>query len=263
MGLQVMKRKSIDLNCDIGESFGEYTVGLDDMVMPHISSANIACGYHAGDPKVMDNTVKIAVKHGVSCGAHPGYPDLLGFGRRKMDVSNEELKYYLMYQIGALESFCHVHKTQLGHVKPHGSLYHAVLENEETAAAVAEAIAGVDRNLIFVTLAGEKGKMMAEVGAEYGLKVAFEAFPDRAYLANGMLAPRSIEGAVITDPEAVIERAVKIATEGSVEDINGNTIGLDAQTLCVHGDNPYAVKMVRDIRESLVENNISVTPVTV
>jgi 5-oxoprolinase (ATP-hydrolysing) subunit A len=258
-----MKEKTIDLNCDLGESFGGYTVGLDEAVMPHISSANIACGWHAGDPLVMDKTVRLAVKNRVSCGAHPGYPDLLGFGRRNLNVNDEELQYYLMYQIGALEAFCQIHGTRLGHVKPHGSLYHAVVESEKTAAAVAEAISKIDRKLIFVTLAGEKGAMMARIAQDFGVKVAFEAFPDRAYVEGGMLAPRSMKGAVITDPEEVIARAVRIATKGCIEDIFGNTIELKAHTLCVHGDNPHAVEMVKNIQKSLQVHGIAVRPVSV
>ncbi len=255
------KKKSIDLNCDLGESFGVYQLGMDEAVMDHITSANIACGWHAGDPSVMNKTVQLAIEKKIKCGAHPGYPDLLGFGRRAMDVDNEELKYYLIYQIGALEAFCRVNGTRLHHVKPHGSLYHAAVENEQTAVAVAQAISSVDRNLIYVTLAGEKGRMMSRIGREFGLKVALEAFPDRAYTPEGTLAPRNLEGAVITDPDEVISRAFKIASEGCIEAVNGDLIELPVQTLCVHGDNPHAVQMVKEIRNSLERNNIAVNPV--
>lgn len=255
------KRKSIDLNCDLGESFGVYQLGMDEAVMDHITSANIACGWHAGDPSVMNKTVQLAVKNKIKCGAHPGYPDLLGFGRRAMSVDNEELKHYLIYQIGALEAFCRVNGTRLHHVKPHGSLYHAAVENEKTAVAVAEAISSVDQNLIYVTLAGQKGQMMSRVGKEFGLNVALEAFPDRAYTPEGSLAPRNVEGAVITNPDEVISRALKIASEGCIEAINGDMIELSVHTLCVHGDNPHAVQMVKEIRNSLEGNNIAVNPI--
>lgn len=258
-----MKQKSIDLNCDLGESFGVYQLGMDEDVMPYITSANIACGWHAGDPMVMNNTVQLAVKNNINCGAHPGYPDLLGFGRRAMSVSDEELKCYLIYQIGALKAFCLANGTKLHHVKPHGSLYLTAVENEKTALAVAEAISLIDRDLVYVTLAGEKGQMMARVGREFGLKVAFEAFPDRAYTDEGALAPRRMEGAVITDPAEVIKRAVKMAKDGCIETINGGLIEIDAHTLCVHGDNPHAVEMVREIRTDLEANNIAVTPVNI
>ncbi len=255
-----MKENSIDLNCDLGESFGVYTLGMDEAVMPYITSANIACGWHAGDPLVMHRTVQMAMKHGINCGAHPGYPDLLGFGRRAMKVSTEELKCYLIYQIGALDAFCKANGGVLTHVKPHGSLYLTAVESEDTATAVAEAIARVISELIFVTLAGAKGRVMAEAGGKYGLTIAFEAFPDRAYTPEGTLAPRQTAGAVITDPEEVVRRAVRIATEGCIEAVNGAVIELAAQTLCVHGDNPHAVQMVRKIRESLEAKNIEVRP---
>lgn len=256
-----IKRKSIDLNCDLGESFGVYQLGMDEAVMAHITSANIACGWHAGDPSVMNRTVQMAVKNKIKCGAHPGYPDLLGFGRRAMNVDNEELKNYLIYQIGALEAFCRVNGTRLHHVKPHGSLYHAAIENEQTAVAVAKAISSVDQNLIYVTLAGEKGQMMSRIGKEFGLNVALEAFPDRAYTPEGTLAPRNMEGAVITDPDEVSSRALKIASEGCIEATNGDLIELPVHTLCVHGDNLHAVQMVREIRKKLERYNIAVNPV--
>lgn len=252
---------SIDLNCDLGESYGAYELGMDEAVMPYITSANIACGWHAGDPVVMNKTVRLATKYTINCGAHPGYPDLLGFGRRGMSVSNKDLKSYLMYQIGALQAFCHVNNTKLHHVKPHGSLYLTAVESEETATAVVEAIAQIDRDLIYVTLAGEKGKMMERIGKDHGLKVIFEAFPDRAYTVEGTLAPRSMQGAVITEPKEVIRRAVKMAKENSIEAISGELIKLKAHTLCVHGDNIHAVEIVREIRKALRENGISVRPI--
>lgn len=254
------EEKTIDLNCDLGESFGVYTLGMDEAVMPYITSANIACGWHAGDPLVMNRTVRLAARNGINCGAHPGYPDLLGFGRRPMKVGIEELKCYLIYQIGALDAFCRANGAVLTHVKPHGSLYLTAVESEETAMAVAEAIASVNRSLIFVTLAGQKGRVMARAGKEFGLAIAYEAFPDRAYTPEGTLAPRQNPGAVITDPHEVVRRAVKIATEGCIEAVNGESIELAAQTLCVHGDNPHAVEMVRTIRKSLEERNIDVRP---
>lgn len=256
-----MTKKTIDLNCDLGESYGVYNLGMDEAVMPFITSANIACGWHAGDPVVMDKTVRLATQYAINCGAHPGYPDLLGFGRRGMSVSNEDLIHYLVYQIGALQAFCQVNNTKLHHVKPHGSLYLTALENEETARAVAESIALVDPELIYVALAGKKGELMKVIGREYGLNIAFEAFPDRAYTAEGTLAPRSMPGAVITEPEMVINRALKMARDNCIVAITGELIELDADTLCVHGDNPHAVEMVKEIRNTLEENNISVCPV--
>lgn len=255
-----MTKKNIDLNCDLGESYGVYTLGMDEEVMPHITSANIACGWHAGDPLVMDRTVRLAAGHGINCGAHPGYPDLLGFGRRAMKVGLDELKCYLIYQIGALEAFCRANGVRLTHVKPHGSLYLTAVESEETAMAVAEAIVSVNPGLIFVTLAGAKGRVMAEAGLRLGLPIAYEAFPDRAYTPEGTLAPRQTPGAVIKDPDTVVRRAVQIAAEGCIEAVNGELIQLDAQTLCVHGDNPQAVAMVRNIRRELAGRGIDVSP---
>ncbi len=255
-----MTRRTIDLNCDMGESFGIYNIGMDAEVMNHISSANIACGWHAGDPVVMNQTVRLAAEGGIGCGAHPGYPDLLGFGRRKMDVQAEDLKCYLLYQIGALRTICMANGVTLGHVKPHGSLYLSLLEDESVAEAVAEAIAAVDASLVFVTLAGQKGEMAARVGERFGLQVAFEGFPDRAYTPQGTLVPRSQPGAVIEDPSQVVQRALQMASEGRVKAINGDVIDLRVQTLCVHGDNPGAVEMVRRIRLSLEAEDIQVLP---
>ena len=166
----------IDLNCDMGESFGAYKLGLDEEVIKYITSANIACGWHAGDPLVMNKTVRMAVEHGVGIGAHPGYPDLLGFGRRNMDCTPEEIRNYVIYQIGALQAFCKVHGTKLSHVKPHGALYLTAVEREDVARAIAEAILSVDENLIYVALAGAKGERMRRIGEEVGLRVAYEAF---------------------------------------------------------------------------------------
>lgn len=251
--------KRIDLNCDMGESFGNYTLGMDRAVMPYITSANIACGWHAGDPLVMDATIRLAKENGVGAGAHPGYPDLMGFGRRKMTLSPEEIRHYLVYQIGALQAFCRVHDVRLCHVKPHGALYLDAVETPETANAVAGAILDLDPGLRFVALAGKKGETMRRMGEELGLKVVFEAFPDRAYTPEGTLVPRSMPGAVISDPEEVASRALDMA-RGFVIASDGSRIDLDAQTLCVHGDNQGAVDLVREIRSRLEADGIIVSP---
>jgi len=252
--------KRIDLNCDMGESFGAYKLGMDDAVIQYITSANIACGWHAGDPAVMNHTVAIAVEHGVGVGAHPGYPDLLGFGRRNMDCTMEELRNYVIYQIGALQAFCSAHGTRLQHVKPHGALYLTAVENEDVARAVAEAIVQVNPDLRYVALAGAKGELMTRIGQEVGLKVVYEAFPDRAYSPEGTLVSRRQSGAVIKDPQAVSQRALRMVREGVVVAIDGSAIPLEAQTLCVHGDNPKAVELVRSIRETLEADGVAVTP---
>ena len=252
--------KKIDLNCDMGESFGAYKLGMDEKVIQFITSANIACGWHAGDPLVMDATVKMAVEHGVGVGAHPGYPDLLGFGRRKFDCTVEEVRNYLIFQIGALQAFCKVHGTQLQHVKPHGALYLTAVGDEGVARAVAEAIVSVNPELLYVALAGAKGELVKRIGQEVGLKVVYEAFPDRAYTPEGTLVSRRQSGAVIKDPQEVSERALRMAKEGIVIAVDGTSIPLEAQTLCVHGDTPSAVDLVRSIRETLEAAGVVVTP---
>jgi len=252
--------KKIDLNCDMGESFGAYKLGMDEKVIQYITSANIACGWHAGDPLVMDKTVEMAVEHGVGVGAHPGYPDLLGFGRRNMDCTPDEIRSYVAYQVGALQGFCKIHGTRLRHVKPHGALYLTAVVNEVVARAVAEAIVSVDPDLLYVALAGAKGEMMTRIGKDVGLKVVYEAFPDRAYTPEGNLVPRRDPGAVIKDPQEVARRALRMATEGVVIAVDDTSIPIEAQTLCVHGDTPSAVDLVRNIHETLEKEGVSVQP---
>ncbi|MDI6726261.1 MAG: 5-oxoprolinase subunit PxpA [Smithellaceae bacterium] len=247
----------IDLNCDMGEGFGVYQLGRDEEIIKYISSTNIACGWHAGDPMVMDKTVRLAVENGVAVGAHPGYPDLLGFGRRKMDCSAREITNYLIYQIGALQGFCRAYGTRLVHVKPHGSLYNTAVECEVTARAIAEAILRVDPDLSYVALAGARGGIMADMAEELGLKVLYEAFPDRAYTPQGTLVPRGVAGAVIHDPREAARRALKMAREGRVTASEGTEISLAPQTLCVHGDNPQAVELARTINEVLTSEGIA------
>jgi len=250
---------AIDLNCDMGESFGAYSIGMDDQVMNHITSANIACGWHAGDPMVMDKTVKLAVENDVGIGAHPGFPDLLGFGRRNMACTEQEIQHYIIYQIGALAAFCRVHKTKLAHVKPHGALYLEAVENENIARAIAAGIMDLDPTLYFIALAGKKGETMRRMGEDLGLKVVYEAFPDRAYTPEGTLVSRKQPGAVISNPDEVAQRALDMAN-GFVTAIDGSTLKLDVQTLCVHGDTLGAVNLVKTIRQVLGANNIEVRP---
>lgn len=252
--------KKIDLNCDMGESFGAYSIGMDEAVIQYITSANIACGWHAGDPVVMDRTVKMALENSVGIGAHPGYPDLIGFGRRNMDCTMAELRQYIVYQIGALDAFCRVNGTRLRHIKPHGALYLMAVENEDVAHTIAEAIVSFDPNLFYVALAGEKGKMMTRIGEEFGLKVVYEAFPDRAYTPEGTLLSRRIPGAVIKEPKHVAERALLMAAEGKVIAMDGTSIDIEAHTLCVHGDTPTAIELVKTIRETLEAEGIGLKP---
>ena len=252
----------IDINCDMGESFGTYKLGMDEKVIQYITSANIACGWHAGDPLVMDKTVKMAADRGVGVGVHPGYPDLLGFGRRNMDCTLEEIRKYIIYQIGALQAFCTVHGVKMRHVKPHGNLYLTAVENEGVARAIAEGIVSVDPDLMYVALAGAKGELMTRIGREVGLKVVYEAFPDRAYTPEGTLQSRREPGAVIKDPQEVSERALRMAKEGKVIAVDGTPISLEVQTLCVHGDTPTAVELVKSIREALEADEVKVAPMS-
>jgi 5-oxoprolinase (ATP-hydrolysing) subunit A len=252
--------KTIDLNCDMGESFGVYHLGMDAEVVKYVSSANVACGFHAGDPVVMNGIVRLAVQHGVAVGAHPGFPDLLGFGRRNMDCGLDEIKDYIIYQVGAVRAFCVVHGCPLRHVKPHGSLYNMAVEKESIARAVAQAVAAFDPSLLLVTLAGGKAELMARIGREEGVKMVFEAFPDRAYTSEGTLVSRRMPGSVIHDPGEVSERAVMMVKEGRVIAIDGSSLPLEVDTLCVHGDTPNAADLARSIRECLLQEGITVTP---
>lgn len=252
--------KRIDLNCDLGESFGNWTMGFDAEVMKSITSANIACGWHAGDPVVMNRTVRLAIENGVSVGAHPGYPDLMGFGRRTMLCSYDELKNYMIYQISALEGFCRLHGTKLDYVKPHGKLYLDALEREEQARAIADAILSYNPKLFYVAFAGSKGRLMRQVAREMGLRVVDEAFPDRAYDASGNLVARSEPGAVIHEPQEVSKRALLMAAEGKVIATDGSEVELNPGTLCVHGDTPTALALVTGIRESLRDGGVEVAP---
>ena len=251
---------AIDLNSDLGESFGRYTLGLDEEVIPLISSANVACGYHASDPVVMRKTVRIAKAAGAQVGAHPGYPDLMGFGRRNMAVSPEEAYGYTMYQLGALEGFLRAEGMKMQHVKPHGAFYNMAAKDKALAAAIAEAVADVDAGIILLGLAGSA---MTEAGKEAGLRVAGEVFADRAYQADGSLVPRSMPGAVIHDTEEALSRTVRMVKEGIVTAVTGETVPLTADSICVHGDNPSALAFVKAIRERLETEGVSVVPLSV
>jgi 5-oxoprolinase (ATP-hydrolysing) subunit A len=239
----------IDLNCDMGESYGRYVLGQDEAVFPFITSANIACGFHAGDPSVMKWTVALAVKHGVGIGAHPGYPDLQGFGRRNMEVSAEEVEDMVLYQVGALAAFARAAGTELTHVKPHGALYNQAAADRALAHAVARGVARFSKQLILVGLAGSA---LVAAGVVEGLKVANEAFPDRAYHPDGTLVSRVEPGAVVQFPDAVAANALRLAREG----ISSGSMQVKIDTLCIHGDNPNAALIARAVVETLTANNI-------
>lgn len=249
--------KKIDLNCDLGESFGNYKIGLDDEVIRHISSANVACGFHASDPLVMQKTVALAKENGVCIGAHPGFPDLVGFGRRNMSVSPAEAKALVQYQIGALDAFCKAAGVKLCHVKPHGALYNMAGKDEILALAVCEGIFEYDSNLILLGLSGSK---MIEAGKKIGLRTANEVFADRAYEDDGSLVARSKPGALITDENLAVSRVVEMVKNGRVTSITGNEIEIKADSICLHGDGVKAVEFAKRIKEELLKNDVEIVP---
>jgi UPF0271 protein len=255
-----MPRDVIDLNSDVGESFGNYKLGMDEDVIPLISSANIACGYHAGDPAVMRQTVALARKHGVGLGAHPGLPDLVGFGRRSMEVTLEEIKDLVTYQIGALQAVAALQGARLQHVKPHGALYNMAVKNPAIWDAVAEVMARLDERLILFVLAGSDRSELEGIGKRRGIRIAFEFFADRAYNMDGSLVSRKLPGAVIHDHDVVAAKVLKLVKEGRVKTVEGSEIELKAETICVHGDNPKALALVKIIRETLDAAGVAVKP---
>lgn len=245
----------VDLNSDLGESFGAYTMGMDAEILKFVSSANIACGWHAGDPLVMEETVSNAVKAEVAIGAHPGFPDLMGFGRRNLVVTPAEAKAYIKYQLGALTAFAACHGAKIQHVKPHGALYNMAAVDEKLATAICEAIKEVDPSIILMGLANSKMISCAEA---VGLRAASEVFADRAYNEDGTLVSRKLPGAVIHDKELAIARTLRMVKEGVVETITGKVIPIKADSICVHGDNPSALEFVKNIRQTLLENGVSI-----
>jgi UPF0271 protein len=248
----------IDINCDMGESYGRWTLGHDEEVMPNITSANIACGFHAGDPHVMRKTVELAVQHGVAVGAHPGLPDLQGFGRRRMDVSPEELKEFHRYQIGALWAFAKACGTTLQHVKPHGIQYHMFEENLPLGRATAEGVVELDPEIILMTMAMTKYDAEAR---KTKARVAAEGFADRVYADDGQLVSRKLgKDALVSDPAKAADQAVRMVMEGKVKTITGKTIDVKIQTICIHGDSPGSDKIVAAVRDGLVKAGAVVKP---
>jgi len=248
----------IDLNADVGESLGPWPMGADEELIPLVSSVNIACGFHAGDPVTMERTVRLAAAAGAAIGAHPGYPDLAGFGRRDLDMGLAELEAAIVYQVGALIAFCGDAGVPLRHVKAHGALYNRAAADRRVAGAVARGVSRCGVDLVLVGLAGSE---LIAAGREAGLAVAAEAFPDRAYEADGSLRSRRLAGAVIVDSAEVARRAVLMARDGHVEAVDGTRIPLGADTLCLHGDTPGAVEHARAVRAALARAGIEVAPV--
>ena len=245
----------VDLNSDLGESFGAYTIGMDSEILKYVSSANVACGWHAGDPMVMEKTVALAAEAGTAVGAHPGYPDLMGFGRRNMVVTPAEAKAYMKYQIGALLAFTESRGIKMQHVKPHGAFYNMAAVDEKLADAICEGIYEVDPSLILLGLANSKMISSAE---KIGLPAASEVFADRAYNDDGTLVSRKLPGAVIHDRELAIARTVRMVTEGVVETASGKLIPIKADSICVHGDNPSALEFVKNIKAALEAKDVKI-----
>jgi UPF0271 protein len=250
----------IDLNSDVGEGFGAYKLGLDHEVIPSITSSNIACGWHAGDPLIMRRTLSLSKEHGVAAGAHPGFPDLLGFGRRNLDATLEEIEDYVAYQVGALAGMAACQGIRLQHVKPHGALYNMAAKDPRIWESFAKVLSRMDSELILVVLAGANREELEGIGRRHGIRIAFEFFADRAYNPDGSLVSRREPGAVIHDPQAASERALTMVKEGKVVSRDGLEMSLAADTICVHGDNPSAVALTRSLRETLERAGVQVAP---
>ena len=248
----------VDLNSDVGESFGIYTIGQDSVLLPHITSANVACGFHAGDPGVMRATVAIAKQHNVAVGAHPGFPDLAGFGRRDMSATPREVEDFVVYQVGALAAVAAAQGVRLQHVKAHGALFNMAVANSSLADAIARATAAVDRALI---LFGLPGSELIRAGERAGLRTAAEVFADRAYEPDGTLVSRRKPGAVIPDPDTVVTRVVRMAADRTVVAVDGSVVPLELDTICVHGDTPGAADLAARIRAALQASGVKVKPV--
>jgi 5-oxoprolinase (ATP-hydrolysing) subunit A len=238
---------TIDLNADAGESYGTWRLGADAALFAFLSSVNLACGFHAGDPRTILHTLELAAKHNLAVGAHPGFPDLIGFGRREMTLEPEQIYADVLYQIAALDGMTRVYGLKLHHVKAHGALYNQAARIEETARAIAQAVFDFDSSLPFVGLPNSK---LETAAAELNLRFIPEAFPERGYIALGQLAPRSMNGSSIHDPAIAAARAVQMA-QGSIETLEGNTLEIQPKTLCIHGDNPNAVEIAMAVREAL------------
>lgn len=246
----------VDLNSDLGEAFSIYKMGLDEEILKYISSANVACGFHAGDPMVMDKTLSLAKENNVSIGAHPSFPDLLGFGRREMKISFDEAKNYTLYQLGALSAFAKSKKLKISHLKAHGAFYNMAAKDENLALALCEAIASFDENII---LLGLSSSLMCECAKKKGLRYANEVFADRAYNDDGSLVSRSIKGSVIEDEKEAINRVLKMIKESKLKSINGKEIDIKADSICVHGDNAKALDFVKNISLELKNAGIKIS----
>lgn len=245
----------VDLNSDLGESFGRYTLGMDDKIIPLITSANVACGYHASDPIVMEKTITSAKEAGIRVGAHPGFPDLMGFGRRNMNITPAEAKAYTLYQIGALSAFCKAQGITMQHVKPHGAFYNMAAKDYKLSKAICEAIYEFDKNLIVMALSGGE---LCRASQDMGLRTAMEVFADRAYEEDGTLVDRKKEGSMVTDEDVAIARVIRMVKEQKVTAITGKDISIRADSICVHGDGVKALAFVEKIRKAFQDEGIEI-----
>jgi UPF0271 protein len=246
---------SIDLNSDLGESFGAFTIGYDDELFPLISSANVACGFHGGDPRTLERTIAACKAHRVGIGAHPGFPDLVGFGRRVMTASPDEVRTDTLYQLGAVDAFCRAAGLKMQHVKPHGALSNASMKDYAMATAIVTAIRAFNPDLLLFAM---PGSALLAAGEAAGMRIACEAFADRAYNADGSLVNRRLPGAMITDPAEAAQRMVNLVTTGTLTTIDGQELPLVADTICTHSDTPGAVEIVTAVRQAFEEAGITI-----
>lgn len=237
------------LNCDLGESFGPWKMGIDEAIMPFIDSANIACGFHASDPVIMQHTVELACKNGVSIGAHPGYPDLVGFGRRSIKCTPHEIESIVIYQCGALEAICKANGSQINYVKPHGALYNDMMKDEDIFMSIVRALSKYNKNLKLMILSTNNNAHYEALAKAYDIELIYEVFADRGYTNEGLLVPRTEVGAVIESKDEIISRIELLEKEGKLLTVSGQKIDMQADSMCVHGDNQQAVDLVKSLRE--------------
>ncbi|CAA6819254.1 MAG: Lactam utilization protein LamB [uncultured Sulfurovum sp.] len=240
---------NIKLNCDMGEGFGAYSMGLDEKIMPYIDMANLACGFHASDPVTMHKSIKLCKEHDIQIGCHPSYPDLVGFGRREMNCSSEEIVAFVLYQLGALTALCKSYDLKVKYLKPHGALYNSMMKDENIFKAIAKAIAKFDINIKLMVLSSAKNDSYEEIANKYNITLLYEVFADRAYTNEGALVSRSEKNAVITSKEDVIKRTKQLMNKGIVKSIEGKKLKLKVDTLCVHGDNKAALKLIKSLHK--------------
>jgi UPF0271 protein len=241
----------IKLNCDMGESFGIWQMGTDEQIMPHISLANLACGFHASDPVTMNRSVELAKKYDVTIGAHPAYQDLVGFGRRSMICSSQEIASIVLYQLGALDSFCKLHNTKVSYLKPHGALYNDMMKDESIYKAILSAIASFDKSIKLMILSVPNYKEYEKLAASYNIELLYEVFADRNYNDDGSLVARTQADAVVKDEDEVIQRVKVLQNDGYIKSINGKKLLLKADTICVHGDGENALSFIKGLKKVL------------